>query len=43
MRSCYMASYGEGAEAARVRELLGDRISDGRLAMTRIAVKGRKR
>jgi len=32
----------EGEEAARVRELLADRISDGRLAMTRIALKGRK-
>jgi SAM-dependent methyltransferase len=33
----------EGAEAARVRELLADRISGGRLAMTRIALKGRRR
>jgi SAM-dependent methyltransferase len=32
-----------GDEAERVRALLGDRIQDGRLAMTRIALKGRKR
>ena len=32
----------EGEEAARVRDLLRDRISDGRLSMTRIALKGRK-
>ena len=33
----------EGDEAATVLELLGDRVVDGRLAMTRIALKGRKR
>ncbi len=33
----------EGEEAARVRELLGTRIDGGRLAMTRIALKGRTR
>jgi hypothetical protein len=33
----------EGEEAERVRELLGARIDDGRLAMTRIALKGRRR
>jgi len=33
----------EGEEAARVRGLLGDRISGGRLAMTRIGLKGRTR
>jgi SAM-dependent methyltransferase len=33
----------EGKEAARVRALLADRIHDGRLAMTRIAIKGRNR
>jgi SAM-dependent methyltransferase len=33
----------EGNEAERVRTLLADRIRDGRLAMTRIALKGRKR
>jgi SAM-dependent methyltransferase len=33
----------EGEEAARVRELLGSRIEGGRLAMTRIALKGRTR
>ena len=33
----------EGEEAERVRALLGDRIRDGRLSMTRIALKGRKR
>jgi SAM-dependent methyltransferase len=33
----------EGEEAARVRELLGTRIDAGRLAMTRIALKGRTR
>jgi SAM-dependent methyltransferase len=32
----------EGEEAERVRALLSDRISDGRLPMTRIALKGRK-
>ena len=32
-----------GDEAERVRALLGDRVQDGRLAMTRIALKGRKR
>ncbi len=32
-----------GEEAARVRELLGTRIDGGRLAMTRIALKGRTR
>ena len=33
----------EGDEAARVRELLGTRIDGGRLAMTRVALKGRTR
>jgi SAM-dependent methyltransferase len=33
----------EGDEAERVRSLLADRIADGRLSMTRIALKGRKR
>jgi len=33
----------EGEEAARVRELLGTRIDGNRLAMTRIALKGRTR
>jgi SAM-dependent methyltransferase len=33
----------EGEEAARVRGLLGERIDGGRLAMTRIALKGRTR
>jgi SAM-dependent methyltransferase len=33
----------EGEEAERVRALLADRIRGGRLAMTRIALKGRKR
>jgi SAM-dependent methyltransferase len=33
----------EGQEAERVRALLADRIREGRLAMTRIAIKGRKR
>ena len=33
----------EGEEAERVRALLADRIQEGRLAMTRIAIKGRKR
>jgi SAM-dependent methyltransferase len=32
-----------GDEAERVRALLADRVQDGRLAMTRIALKGRKR
>jgi SAM-dependent methyltransferase len=32
----------EGDEAERVRALLADRIHDGRLSMTRIALKGRK-
>jgi SAM-dependent methyltransferase len=32
----------EGDEAAQVRELLADRIRDGRLAVPRIALKGRK-
>jgi SAM-dependent methyltransferase len=32
-----------GEEADRVRELIADRIADGRLSMTRIALKGRKR
>ena len=32
-----------GDEAERVRALLGDRVQDGRLAMSRIALKGRKR
>jgi SAM-dependent methyltransferase len=32
----------EGDEAGRVRGLLADRIHDGRLAMTRVALKGRK-
>jgi SAM-dependent methyltransferase len=31
-----------GEEAARVRELLSDRIEDGRLRLDRIALKGRK-
>jgi SAM-dependent methyltransferase len=33
----------QGDEAERVRALLADRIHEGRLAMTRIAIKGRKR
>jgi SAM-dependent methyltransferase len=33
----------EGAEAARVRELLAHRISDGWLTLDRIALKGRSR
>jgi SAM-dependent methyltransferase len=33
----------EGEEAERVRELLAARIDGGRLAMTRIALKGRRR
>jgi SAM-dependent methyltransferase len=33
----------EGEEADRVRALLADRIHEGRLAMTRIAIRGRKR
>jgi len=33
----------EGDEAQRVRELLGARLDGGRLAMTRIALKGRTR
>ena len=33
----------EGDEAERVKALLADRVRDGRLAMTRIALKGRKR
>ena len=33
----------EGNEAERVKALLADRVHDGRLAMTRIALKGRKR
>jgi SAM-dependent methyltransferase len=33
----------EGEEAERVRALLADRIHKGRLAMTRIAIRGRKR
>jgi SAM-dependent methyltransferase len=33
----------EGEEAARVLELLSGLVVDGRLAMTRIALKGRKR
>ena len=33
----------EGEEAERVKALLADRVHDGRLAMTRIALKGRKR
>ena len=33
----------EGNEAERVRALLSDRVHGGRLAMTRIALKGRKR
>jgi SAM-dependent methyltransferase len=32
-----------GEEADRVRDLLADRIAGGRLAMTRIGLKGRKR
>jgi ubiquinone/menaquinone biosynthesis C-methylase UbiE len=32
----------EGAEAERVRELLADRIEDGRVVLTRIALRGRK-
>jgi SAM-dependent methyltransferase len=32
-----------GEDAARVRELVGDRIEDGRLRLDRIALKGRKR
>jgi hypothetical protein len=31
-----------GAEAERVRELLGDRVEDGMLKLARIALKGRK-
>jgi SAM-dependent methyltransferase len=33
----------EGDEAEHVRALLADRIHEGRLAMTRIAIRGRKR
>jgi SAM-dependent methyltransferase len=33
----------DGEEAERVRALLADRIHKGRLAMTRIAIRGRKR
>jgi SAM-dependent methyltransferase len=33
----------EADEAERVRALLSDRVHEGRLAMTRIALKGRKR
>jgi SAM-dependent methyltransferase len=33
----------EGDEAERVTALLSDRVHEGRLAMTRIALKGRKR
>jgi SAM-dependent methyltransferase len=33
----------EGAEAERVRELLGDRIQDGRVALSSIVIKGRRR
>jgi SAM-dependent methyltransferase len=33
----------EGEEAERVGALLADRIHEGRLAMTRIAIRGRKR
>jgi hypothetical protein len=33
----------EGDEAERVKALLAARVHDGRLAMTRIALKGRKR
>ncbi len=33
----------EGTEAERVRELLSDRIEDGRVVLTRIALRGRKR
>ena len=33
----------EGEDAGRVRVLLADRIHEGRLAMTRIAIRGRKR
>jgi SAM-dependent methyltransferase len=32
----------EGTEAERVRELLADRIEDGRVVLTRIALRGRK-
>jgi ubiquinone/menaquinone biosynthesis C-methylase UbiE len=32
----------EGAEAGRVRKLLADRIEDGRVVLTRIALRGRK-
>ncbi len=32
----------EGDEATQVRELLADRIRDGRLEVPRIALKGRK-
>ena len=32
----------EGEDAERVRGLVGDLVEDGRLAMTRIALKGRK-
>jgi SAM-dependent methyltransferase len=33
----------EGAEAERTLELLGDRVSDGRLTLDRIAIRGGKR
>src|SRR2546425_215397 len=33
----------QGEEAERVRALLADRIHEARLAMTRIAIRGRKR
>ncbi len=32
----------EGAEAEAVRELLRDRIEDGRVVLTRIAIRGRR-
>jgi SAM-dependent methyltransferase len=32
-----------GADAARIRELVADRVEDGRLRIDRIALKGRKR
>jgi SAM-dependent methyltransferase len=32
----------EGADAERVRELLADRIDDGRLVLSRVVLKGRK-
>jgi hypothetical protein len=32
-----------GADAERIRELVADRIEDGRLRIDRIALKGRKR